>query len=365
MPVFAADLKPDGDMLEEHWLAAGDTSAYVAASAFSSFADAARRQPPEKRSRWTVATRFYMAGILQNSQAPLIKRIQAAYDVGAFRDGDARGALRDALEHTDEPMLMAAGLHGLGELAPLDTTTARIHREEAPTLIAGVLGGDVAKREPDVRQSAAEALGNFDTARARELLHGLLEDPEPRVRQEAAAALGKLDGEAPKVAPPGPLPGKAKPLDAAYVDKKAGHWRAEVVTSRGTFVIELLNRDAPRTVQNFVQLAESGFYDGLDFHRVVPNFVIQGGCPIGNGWGNPGYEIRCEVSPLRYERGMVGMAHAGKDTGGSQWFVTHSAQPHLDGRYTIFGRVVEGMDVVDAIRVEDTIEAVRIRKKLW
>jgi cyclophilin family peptidyl-prolyl cis-trans isomerase len=113
-----------------------------------------------------------------------------------------------------------------------------------------------------------------------------------------------------------------------------------------------------------VQLAEKGFYDGIRFHRVVPNFVAQAGCPIGNGWGGPGYEIRNEDSPLRYERGMVGMATAGKDSGGSQFFVTHSRQPHLDGRYTIFGKVIRGMDVVDSIEIEDTIKKVKIKKKL-
>jgi len=109
-----------------------------------------------------------------------------------------------------------------------------------------------------------------------------------------------------------------------------------------------------------VDLAEKGFYDGLIFHRVVPNFVIQTGCPLGNGWGDPGYSVRCEYSPLRYERGMVGMAHAGKDTGGSQWFVTHSEQRHLDGRYTIFGRITRGQDVVDQVLVEDRIQSVKI-----
>ena len=118
------------------------------------------------------------------------------------------------------------------------------------------------------------------------------------------------------------------------------------------------------TVQNFINLAQDGFYDGLLFHRVVPNFVAQGGCPLKSGWGDPGYSIRCEYSPLPYVRGMVGMAHAGKDTGGCQFFVTHSDQRHLDGRYTIFGRVTDGMDVVDDLRVEDYIESIEIKKKL-
>jgi peptidyl-prolyl cis-trans isomerase B (cyclophilin B) len=299
-----------------------------------------------------------------NPEAPLAEKISAAYHLGAFEEGSVRGVLADALT-VHHPALTAAAVHGLGELAPHDSATAALHRDQTPRLLERVLDEDPASaKEPDIRQAVAEALGAFDTADSRRVLHRLLGDPVWRVRDAAAAALRKLGEEGVEAHPPGELPGPPEPLDEEFVEKKPGHWRAEVVTSRGTFVIELLHREAPRTVQNFVKLAESGFYDGLSVHRVVPNFVIQTGCPIGNGWGNPGYEIRCEYSPLRYERGVVGMAHAGKDTGGSQWFVTHSPQRHLDGRYTVFGRVVEGMDVVDAIRVEDRIEQVRIRKRL-
>ena len=120
-------------------------------------------------------------------------------------------------------------------------------------------------------------------------------------------------------------------------------------------MIRLFGEDAPNAVQNFVKLTEQGFYNGLTFHRVVPNFVIQGGCPRGDGWGWPGYTIRCEINGKHYLTGIVGMALAGKDTGGSQFFITHSPQPHLDGRYTIFGEVVSGMDVVDRIERGDKI----------
>jgi peptidylprolyl isomerase len=105
---------------------------------------------------------------------------------------------------------------------------------------------------------------------------------------------------------------------------------------------------------------QRGFYRGLPFHRVVPNFVIQGGDPRGDGWGGPGFSIRSEFSPLTYETGMLGVASAGKDTEGSQFFITQSPQPHLDGRYTIFGKVVTGMDVVDKIQVDDHIFDVKI-----
>ena len=117
---------------------------------------------------------------------------------------------------------------------------------------------------------------------------------------------------------------------------------------------------APLTVMHFVKLAEKKFYDGQYFHRVVPNFVIQAGDPDGTGWGGPGYSIRSEFSDKPYERGSVGMASAGKDTEGSQWFICHSPQPHLEGRYTVFGKVRNGLDVVDKIQVGDKIISVRI-----
>ncbi len=126
--------------------------------------------------------------------------------------------------------------------------------------------------------------------------------------------------------------------------------------------IDLFEEDAPGTVENFVKLAESNFYDGLTFHRVIPGFVIQGGDPNGNGTGGPGYTIKCETegNPNRHERGSLSMAHAGKDTGGSQFFICHEAQPHLDGVHTVFGKVTDGMDVVDRVQAGDVMEKVTI-----
>jgi cyclophilin family peptidyl-prolyl cis-trans isomerase/HEAT repeat protein len=136
--------------------------------------------------------------------------------------------------------------------------------------------------------------------------------------------------------------------------------RAFVVTDKGSFTMELLPEEAPLTVDNFVGLARRNYFNNVLFHRVVPNFVVQGGDPRGDGNGGPGYQIRCEINEVPYNRGAVGMALSGKDTGGSQWFVTHSPQPHLDGGYTVFGRVVEGMDVVDRIVRGDRIRSVTV-----
>lgn len=138
--------------------------------------------------------------------------------------------------------------------------------------------------------------------------------------------------------------------------------KAEINTDKGAMVIELFPQEAPGTVANFAKLAREGFYNGLTFHRVIPNFVIQGGCPRGDGTGGPGYTIKCETdnNPHRHVRGSLSMAHAGKDTGGSQFFVCHSPQPHLDGKHTVFGQLIEGFDVLDAIKPGDHMTQVTI-----
>ncbi len=140
--------------------------------------------------------------------------------------------------------------------------------------------------------------------------------------------------------------------------------QAVIETDRGTMALELYDVEAPGTVANFEKLANSGFYDGLPFHRVIPNFVVQGGCPRGDGTGGPGYTIKCETAgnPHRHQRGSLSMAHAGKDTGGSQFFICHSPQAHLDGKHTVFGRVTDGVEVVDAIRKGDRMTRVRVRE---
>jgi peptidyl-prolyl cis-trans isomerase B (cyclophilin B) len=146
-------------------------------------------------------------------------------------------------------------------------------------------------------------------------------------------------------------------------------------TTKGEMVAELFDDDAPGTVDNFVGLAagtkewvdpktrdkvKRPFYDGLSFHRVIPNFVIQGGCPLGNGTGGPGYHIKCETQGKRqvHKRGSLSMAHAGKDTGGSQFFICHSPQPHLDKKHTVFGQVTSGLEVIDKIQPGDKMTRV-------
>ena len=148
---------------------------------------------------------------------------------------------------------------------------------------------------------------------------------------------------------------------AMTIDPKKTY-RATIETNRGTIEIEFYPKFAPKTVNNFVFLARDGFYDGISFHRVISNFMIQGGDPTGTGRGGPGYKFEDEVkeNPLTHETGVISMANAGPNTNGSQFFITHSPQPHLNGKHTVFGKVVSGQDVVDAIRQGDTMKKVTI-----
>jgi peptidyl-prolyl cis-trans isomerase B (cyclophilin B) len=148
---------------------------------------------------------------------------------------------------------------------------------------------------------------------------------------------------------------------------------AEIKTPKGVMLVSFFEDDAPKTVENFVKLAKEGFYDGLAFHRVIPNFVIQGGCPYSKdmsdpriGSGGPGYKIKCELSGENqyHDRGVLSMAHAGRDTGGSQFFVCHGRTntKHLDRQHTCFGKVTEGLEVIDLIRQGDMIEKITIHE---
>jgi len=141
---------------------------------------------------------------------------------------------------------------------------------------------------------------------------------------------------------------------------------AEIHTPKGVMKVKFYEQDAPNTVANFIKLSKSGFYNGLTFHRVIPQFVIQGGCPVGTGVGGPGYTIKCELTGNNqyHDRGVLSMAHAGRDTGGSQFFICHNRQntQHLDRNHTCFGKVYEGLEVIDQIRAGDKIDKIEIKE---
>ncbi len=183
-------------------------------------------------------------------------------------------------------------------------------------------------------------------------LDALAADPRPAVRRRAAAAKSAVEGAPPSV------PGAAPDEDRTALPE--GRVRARLQTTRGDVEVLLFADVAPRTVARFVALARSGFYAGRTFHRVVPDFVVQTGCPRGDGWGGPGEALLDETSPLPFVRGALGIATSGRDTGGSQFFVMHTNHPHLDGEYTLFGQVTAGMEVVDLLVQDDRLLGVTV-----
>jgi cyclophilin family peptidyl-prolyl cis-trans isomerase/HEAT repeat protein len=213
----------------------------------------------------------------------------------------------------------------------------------------------------DAALSILDTFGKQKTTAATEALRIGLDSPDYLVRQRAATLL-KASGAGDFSGRVGTVKTRNTVADYRRALSRMGQKvRAVVTTSKGSFTIELLPNEAPLTVDNFVQLARRNYFQGITIHRVVPNFVIQDGDPRGDGNGGPGYQIRCEINQVPYDRATLGMALSGKDTGGSQWFVTHAPQPHLDGGYTVFGRVITGMDVVDKIVRGDVVKSIAIR----
>lgn len=253
-------------------------------------------------------------------RTPLFERMTAALALGSGRSADAAALLRPEL-HDREPLMVAAtaaALEQLGDSASIPSL-ARAYARFA------------AHSDADARIALSDAL-------------------------RALAGPGFADSLE-RRHPPARPSRDAYPPDYGTPPAARG---AILHTEKGDIEWAFEAAEAPQTVANFVHLARQGYFDGLMVHRVVPNFVIQDGDPTGTGWGGPGYTIRCEYNRLHYEHGMVGMALSGKDTGGSQWFITHSPQPHLDGRYTIFARVVRGMEVVNRIVQGDRLRSVEI-----
>ncbi len=260
--------------------------------------------------------------------------------------------LRSAVED-DDLVVAATAAEGLGRLGDSAAVGPLIRAYRKWKARDGV----------DLMEAALTALGRLHAVSARELLENALSFDDRRVRIAARNALEAIlpEEEAARL-PSVPSieldvrPVHRSPRQPPVVASSAAR-ELILETARGRIVIDLFYDIAPQTCESFARLADQGFFDGLDFHRVVPDFVIQGGDPLGSGWGDAGYLLRSEWSPLRFARGSVGVATNGKDTGSCQLFITHSPQPHLDARYTLFGKVVEGMDVVDAIQVGDTFTA--------
>jgi cyclophilin family peptidyl-prolyl cis-trans isomerase len=212
------------------------------------------------------------------------------------------------------------------------------------------------------RAAALSALASYGAADATETLKAALSDKDWALRLKAVELLTKFDPSfdgAHAIRPSPTQPGVSYVAPELISPPYSAH--AFIETAKGTIEVELAVLDAPQTTQNFMALARKGYFNGLQIHRVVPNFVVQDGDPRGDGNGGPGYTIRDELNDRPYLRGVVGMAlDLWRDTGGSQFFITYSPQPHLDAKYTVFGYVVNGMDVVDRLQQLDVIERIRI-----
>jgi cyclophilin family peptidyl-prolyl cis-trans isomerase len=258
------------------------------------------------------------------------------------------------LDHlsADDAVVRAAAAAGLGELrAPAG----------AQALPAAYQFG-LRDATYVARAAVVDAFAKYGISSARSLLDAALADKDWAVRVKAAALLKQADPtvDTENRIRPAPIHVSPETYQATRLVAPPVSTEAYIETDRGMIEIELAVLDAPLTVENFVSLARKGFYNGLTFHRVVPDFVIQGGDPRGDGEGGPGYTIRDEINERAYLRGTVGMALDWADTGGSQFFITHAPAPHLDAKYTVFGRVIGGMDVVDKIQEGDVIRTVRV-----
>ena len=269
----------------------------------------------------------------------------------AFKPNDIADVLRKQLSDSDV-IIRSTAAELLGNLAP-DETNTRALVEALPVALQD-------KELNDAALALLDALARQKSAAANDAIKKAFDSTDHLVRRRAAALL-KANGVGDFSDRIGTVQTRNTTADYERAIGRIGKQeRAVVTTSKGSFVIELLSEDASLTVDNFVMLARKGFFNGQMIPRVVPNFVVQAGDPRGDTNGGPGYQIRCEINEVPYDRAAVGMALSGKDTGGSQWFVTHSPQPHLDGGYTVFGLVISGMAVIDAIVRGDTIRSVRI-----
>jgi cyclophilin family peptidyl-prolyl cis-trans isomerase/HEAT repeat protein len=267
----------------------------------------------------------------------------------AVREG--RVLVNSALTDSD-PGVRAAAVEALGQLPDSSVLP----------LVADALTRSLADASPDVGIAVigvCEKLRSEPAARA--IVEAAYHQSKTLVARLARRSLIQAF-RTDRAAVPAPeyKTGRSAADYAALLAEARKPLQARIEMARGEFVIRFSGREAPLTVMNFVKLARAKYFDGVAVHRVVPNFVLQDGDPTGSGNGGPGYEIRDELNPLLYERGTVGMALSGPDTGGSQWFVTHSPQPHLNALYTVFGQVVSGQDVVERVEQGDRIVRVTI-----
>jgi cyclophilin family peptidyl-prolyl cis-trans isomerase len=284
--------------------------------------------------------------------------------VDVEQDAKAALALASAIAERQDPAVEGQLLSWLnGEDATLGAIAAEgLGEREDDHITAALLTAWRAHPDPkdwERRVAIIRAVGGR-SATPPDFFGEALGDADPHVRLAAFFALAERAGRSQAGSPPLTRP-EPQITDAWF--GVADVTRAVIATSAGDLTVLLYPKVAPAAVANFVTLAEEGFFDGVVFHRVVPDFVIQSGDPDNTGWGGPGWTLPDEFSPLEYRRGTLGMARSDKDTAGSQWFITHSPQPHLTGHYTAFGQLMTGWDVLDAVVVGDRVESVTIERK--
>ena len=283
-----------------------------------------------------------------HSEYPIPDVLQA---YAAFKTKDLAEVARKHLKESDV-VIRAAAAGVLGDLPP-DETNARALIAALPVALGDAQLNDAAL-------AILDALGKQKSSKVNDAIKTALNANDHLIRRKAVAVL-KANGADDFSSRIGIVQTRNTTADYERAFARIGkQFNAIVTTTRGSFTIALLPEEAPLTVDNFIQLARRRYFNGITIHRVVPNFVIQDGDPRGDGNGGPGYQIRCEINEVPYKRGAAGMALSGKDTGGSQWFVTHSPQPHLDGGYTVFGNIVAGLEVVDNIARGDVIRSIAI-----
>jgi cyclophilin family peptidyl-prolyl cis-trans isomerase/HEAT repeat protein len=322
--------------------------------------------PPGAKNDWRCAAAFAQG--LAETGTPRTREVILKLLDQSFLDGLSAQALPDILRAAAKLKVENLSLILRERLSHPDMivrSTAASLLADSPddeNLAALIDAVTRAKNDPanDAKLAILTAISKHKKPEAVEAVKSALADRDHLVRRHAVDLLKQMgagDG-ADRIGVVQTGHGKAfYQRVAARLDKKVA---ATIYTAKGRIRIELFPQDAPITVDSFITLARKGFFNGLTFHRVVPNFVIQGGDPRGDGEGGPGYQIRCEINTRPYVRGAVGMALSGKDTGGSQFFITHSPQPHLDGGYTVFGQVIGGLAVVDRIARGDVIRRVEI-----
>jgi len=295
-----------------------------------------------------------LRSMLQDTDQRVVAAVVPAF--AKLRSADGTSLLMERLK-VEDAVVRAAAATAIGELKPPGGASA----------LAEAYRAAVNDTTYVARASSLSALSKYGSADAVPMLTEALQDTDWAVRVRAAALLKELDPASDTEQRIRPAPTMLSPdvYSAERLVNPVISPQVYIETDRGTIQLELAVLDAPLTVENFVTLARKGFFDGLTLHRVVPNFVVQTGDPRGDSEGGPGFTIRDELNERAYLRGTVGMALDWADTGGSQFFITHSPQPHLDAKYTVFGRVVSGMDVVDQIEPGDVMRRVRVWDGTW